>query len=51
MDLEEISEEFHRIIDNMQAHISDDIVAYFGELQPLVDKLDSLIAELKSGKD
>jgi len=51
INLEEILEEFRKILDNMKADNSDDVVAYFGELVPVLEKLERVIGELKSGEN
>jgi len=50
INLEEILEEFRKILDNMKADNSDDVVAYFGELVPVLEKLEGVIGELKSAE-
>jgi hypothetical protein len=50
IDLEEMSQELHRILENMQSDNDDQVVAYYGELQPIADKLDGIIDEIKGDK-
>lgn len=48
--LEEITQELSSVVENMKTDDNDEIVSYYGELNPLVERLKSIIKELNTVK-
>lgn len=48
--LEEITQELSSVVENMKTDDNDEIVSYYGELNPLVERLKSVIKELNTVK-